>query len=71
VTPNIFQPSYPSLHLPTIPNHPFAFLLRKKAVDGKNLRIAKRRVVRTALILTNLVRITAYCGVLMDVFNTP
>jgi hypothetical protein len=36
VTPNISEPSYPSPHLLTIPNHPLAFLLRKKAVDGKN-----------------------------------
>jgi hypothetical protein len=31
---NIIKPTYPCPKLPTIPNHPFAFLLRKKAVDG-------------------------------------
>ena len=32
------QTYLPLPQLPTIPNHPFAFLLRKKAVDGKNLK---------------------------------
>jgi hypothetical protein len=38
VTPDIehLQTYLPLPHLPTIPNHPFAFLLRKKAVDGKD-----------------------------------
>jgi hypothetical protein len=41
VTPNIFQPSYPSPHLLTIANQPFDFLLRKKTVDGKNMILCR------------------------------
>jgi hypothetical protein len=74
VTSNTAQPSYPSLHLPTIPNHPFAFLLRKKAVWMEKIDVLQKGESCTRKMTpmindgtsarrfdsTNLVRIPAY-----------
>jgi hypothetical protein len=42
VTSNTTQPSYPSPPLPTIPNHLFAFLLRKKAKWMEKMGVVKK-----------------------------